>query len=184
MSIVKSEETYTLTAKADDFEDYVISNYTFTPGEPKIQNITMRKIEHPSVMTGTVTCDGEPVDGAIVKLTATDDSKLVYKATTGAEGTYVINVVKSDKTYTLKVTCGGCEDYTEENITFTPDKDMTNPSGSTGNQRKAALRHAWQALFSFLHHGRKTRMGIAIMHVSITSTALLLPSAHLMLKQQ
>lgn len=125
MSIVKSEETYTLTAKADDFEDYVISNYTFTPGEPKTQNITMRKIEHPSVMTGTVTSDGEPVDGAIVKLTATDDSKLVYKATTGAEGTYVINVVKSDKTYTLKVTCGGCEDYTEENITFTPGKDMT-----------------------------------------------------------
>ncbi|WP_297152635.1 carboxypeptidase-like regulatory domain-containing protein [uncultured Prevotella sp.] len=125
VSIVKSEETYTLTAKADDFEDYVISNYTFTPGEPKTQNITMRKIEHPSVMTGTVTCDGEPVDGAIVKLTATDDSKLLYKATTGAEGTYVINVVKSDKTYTLKVTCGGCEDYTEENITFTPGKDMT-----------------------------------------------------------
>ena len=125
VSIVKSEETYTLTAKADDFEDYVISNYTFTPGEPKTQNITMRKIEHPSVMTGTVTCDGEPVDGAIVKLTATDDSKVLYKATTGAEGTYVINVEKSDKTYTLKVTCGGCEDYTEENITFTPGKDMT-----------------------------------------------------------
>lgn len=124
VSIVKSEETYTLTAKAADFEDYVISNYTFTPGEPKTQNITMKKIEHPSVMTGTVTCDGEPVDGAIVKLTATDDSKLVYKATTGAEGTYVINVVKSDKTYTLKVTSGGCEDYTEENITFTPSKDM------------------------------------------------------------
>ena len=131
VSIVKSEETYTLTAKADDFEDYVISNYTFTPGEPKIQNITMRKIEHPSVMTGTVTCDGEPVDGAIVKLTATDDSKLVYKATTCAEGTYVINVVKSDKTYTLKVTCGGCEDYTEENITFTPDKDMTKSIAMT-----------------------------------------------------
>lgn len=131
VSIVKSEEIYTLTAKADDFEDYVISNYTFTPGEPKIQNITMRKIEYPSVMTGTVTCDGEPVDGAIVKLTSTDDSKLVYKATTGAEGTYVINVVKSDKTYTLKVTCGGCEDYTEENITFTPDKDMTKKIAMT-----------------------------------------------------
>lgn len=85
----------------------------------------MRKIEYPSVVTGTVSCDGEPQEGAVVKLTATDDSKLVYKATTGTDGTYRIKVVKSDKTYTLEVTCGGCEDYSEENVTFTPGEDTT-----------------------------------------------------------
>lgn len=85
----------------------------------------MRKIEYPSVATGTVSCDGEPQEGAVVKLTATDDSKLVYKATTGTDGTYRIKVVKSDKTYTLEVTCGGCEDYSEENVTFTPGEDTT-----------------------------------------------------------
>lgn len=85
----------------------------------------MRKIEYPSVVTGTVSCDGEPQEGAVVKLTATDDSKLVYKATTGTDGTYRIKVVKSDKTYTLEVTCGGCEDYSEENVSFTPGEDTT-----------------------------------------------------------
>ena len=85
----------------------------------------MRKIEYPSVVTGTVSCDGEPQEGAVVKLTATDDSKLVYKATTGTDGTYRIKVMKSDKTYTLEVTCGGCEDYSEENVTFTPGEDTT-----------------------------------------------------------
>lgn len=79
----------------------------------------------PAELTGIVSCDGEPQEGAVVKLTATDDSKLVYKATTGTDGTYRIKVVKSDKTYTLEVTCGGCEDYSEENVTFTPGEDTT-----------------------------------------------------------
>mgnify|MGYP002995052076 FL=1 len=79
----------------------------------------------PAELSGTVSCDGEPQEGAVVKLTATDDSKLVYKATTGTDGTYRIKVVKSDKTYTLEVTCGGCEDYSEENVTFTPGEDTT-----------------------------------------------------------
>ena len=116
---------YTLTAKAAGYEDYTIDHYTFASGETKTQDITMRKIEYPSVVTGTVSCDGEPQEGAVVKLTATDDSKLVYKATTGTDGTYRIKVVKSDKTYTLKVTCGGCEDYSEENVSFTSGEDTT-----------------------------------------------------------
>ena len=119
------DKEYTLTAKAAGYEDYTIDHYTFASGETKTQDITMRKIEYPSVVTGTVSCDGEPQAGAVVKLTATDDSKLVYKATTGTDGTYRIKVVKSDKTYTLKVTCGGCEDYSEENVTFTPGEDTT-----------------------------------------------------------
>ena len=119
------DKEYTLTAKAAGYEDYTIDHYTFSSGETKTQDITMRKIEYPSVVTGTVSCDGEPQEGAVVKLTATDDSKLVYKATTGTDGTYRIKVVKSDKTYTLEVTCGGCEDYSEENVSFTPGEDTT-----------------------------------------------------------
>ena len=119
------DKEYTLTAKAAGYEDYTIDHYTFASGETKTQDITMRKIEYPSVVTGTVSCDGEPQESAVVKLTATDDSKLVYKATTGTDGTYRIKVVKSDKTYTLEVTCGGCEDYSEENVTFTPGEDTT-----------------------------------------------------------
>ena len=119
------DKEYSLTAKAAGYEDYTIDHYTFASGETKTQDITMRKIEYPSVVTGTVSCDGEPQEGAVVKLTATDDSKLVYKATTGTDGTYRIKVVKSDKTYTLEVTCGGCEDYSEENVTFTPGEDTT-----------------------------------------------------------
>ena len=119
------DKEYTLTAKAAGYEDYTIDHYTFASGETKTQDITMRKIVYPSVMTGTVSCDGEPQEGAVVKLTATDDNKLVYKATTGTDGTYRIKVVKSDKTYTLEVTCGGCEDYSEENVTFTPGEDTT-----------------------------------------------------------
>lgn len=125
VNVVKSEETYTLTATADGFEDYTIGDYTFTPGENQEQNITMKKIDHPSVMTGKVTCEGEPVEGAEVKLTAADNKYLTYKATTGEEGTYVIRVVKSEKTYTLTVISGECEDYTEENVTFTPGEDIT-----------------------------------------------------------
>ena len=119
------DKEYSLTAKAAGYEDYTIDHYTFASGETKTQDITMRKIEYPSVVTGTVSCDGEPQEGAVVKLTATDDSKLVYKATTGTDGTYRIKVVKSDKTYTLKVTCGGCEDYSEENVSFTSGEDTT-----------------------------------------------------------
>ena len=119
------DKEYTLTAKAAGYEDYTIDHYTFASGETKTQDITMRKIVYPSVMTGTVSCDGDPQEGAVVKLTATDDSKLAYKATTGTDGTYRIKVVKSDKTYTLEVTCGGCEDYSEENVTFTPGEDTT-----------------------------------------------------------
>ena len=119
------DKEYSLTAKAAGYEDYTIDHYTFASGETKTQDITMRKIEYPSVVTGTVSCDGEPQEGAVVKLTATDDSKLVYKATTGTDGTYRIKVVKSDKTYTLEVTCGGCEDYSEENVSFTPGEDTT-----------------------------------------------------------
>ena len=119
------DKEYTLTAKAAGYEDYTIDHYTFASGETKTQDITMRKIVYPSVMTGTVSCDGDPQEGAVVKLTATDDSKLAYKATTGTDGTYRIKVVKSDKTYTLEVTCGGCEDYSEENVSFTPGEDTT-----------------------------------------------------------
>ena len=64
------DKEYTLTAKAAGYEDYTIDHYTFASGETKTQDITMRKIVYPSVMTGTVSCDGEPIMGATVTLTS------------------------------------------------------------------------------------------------------------------
>ncbi len=120
IEVTKSEETYTLTAKADGYEEKAIADLTFTPGEPKTQDITLIKIDNPSTMTGKVTCNGEPVEGAAVKLAAKDNKYITYSTKTSADGTYLLNVVKSEKTYTLTVTDGECEDYTEDNIAFTP----------------------------------------------------------------
>lgn len=120
IEVTKSEETYTLTAKADGYEEKAIADLTFTPGEPKTQDITLIKIDNPSTMTGKVTCGGEPVEGATVKLAAKDNKYITYSTKTSADGTYLLNVVKSEKTYTLTVTDGECEDYTEDNIAFTP----------------------------------------------------------------
>lgn len=120
ISVVKSEETYTLTAKADGYEDKTVANLTFTPGEPKTQDITLIKIDNPSTMTGKVTCGGEPVEGATVKLAAKDNKYITYSTQTSADGSYLLRVVKSEKTYTLTVTDGECEDYTEDSISFTP----------------------------------------------------------------
>lgn len=120
VSVVKSEETYTLTAKLDGYEDKTIADLIFTPGEAKTQNITLIKIDNPSTMTGKVTCDGNPVEGATVKLAATDNKYITYSTTTSADGSYLLRIVKSEKTYTLTVTDGECEDYTEENVAFVP----------------------------------------------------------------
>lgn len=120
ISVVKSEETYTLTAKLDGYEDKTIANVTFTPGEAKTQDITLIKIDNPSILTGKVSCDGNPIEGATVKLAATDNKYITYSTTTSADGSYLLRVVKSEKTYTLTVTDGECEDYTEENVTFVP----------------------------------------------------------------
>ena len=123
--VVKSEETYTLTAKAEGYGDKTVSDVTFTPGSPKTLDITMIKIDNPSTMTGKVTCNGEPVEGAFMKLSAKDNKYVSYETTTAADGSYTIKVVKSEKTYTLTVTDGECEDYTEDNITFTPGETTT-----------------------------------------------------------
>lgn len=125
MTVVKSEETYTLTAKAEGYEDKTIADVTFTPGEPKTQDITMIKIDNPATMQGKVTCNDEPVEGAVVRIAAKDNKYVTYSATTTADGSYSIKVVKSEKTYTLTVTDGECEDYTEDNITFTPGETTT-----------------------------------------------------------
>ena len=71
-------------------------------------------------MTGKVTANGEPVVGAKLKLAAKDNKYITYSTTTSEDGTYLLRVVKSDKAYTLTVTDGECEDYTEDNIKFTP----------------------------------------------------------------
>lgn len=125
ISVAKSEETYTLTAKAEGYEGKTVSDVTFTPGSPKTLDITMIKIDNPSTMQGKVTCNDEPVEGAVVRIAAKDNKYVTYRATTTADGSYSIKVVKSEKTYTLTVTDGECEDYTEDNITFTPGETTT-----------------------------------------------------------
>ena len=77
------DKEYSLTAKAAGYEDYTIDHYTFASGETKTQDITMRKIVYPSVMTGTVSCDGEPIMGATVTLTSGETK---YEVTSDAEG--------------------------------------------------------------------------------------------------
>ena len=114
-------KNYTLTVTADGYEDYKYAQtLTFTSGEEKTQNINLTKKDNPSTMTGKVTANGEPVVGAEVKLAAKDNKYITYKTTTSEDGTYLLRVVKSEKTYTLTVTDGECEDYTEDNISFTP----------------------------------------------------------------
>ena len=124
ISVVKSEETYTLTAKAEGYEDKTVSDVTFTPGSPKTLDITMIKIDNPSTMTGKVTCNGEPVEGAFMKLSAKDNKYVSYETTTAADGSYTIKVVKSEKTYSLSITHSDCNDYNEDNITFTPGETL------------------------------------------------------------
>lgn len=124
VEVVKSEETYTLTATLDGYEVKTVADVTFTPGEPKTQNITLVKIDVPSTMTGKVTCNGEPVEGATLKLAAADNKYLTYTTTTSADGTYLLRVVKSEKTYNLTVTDGECEDYTENGVIFTPGETL------------------------------------------------------------
>lgn len=124
ISVVKSEETYALTAKAEGYEDKTVSDVTFTPGSPKTLDITMIKIDNPSTMTGKVTCNGEPVEGAFMKLSAKDNKYVSYETTTAADGSYTIKVVKSEKTYSLSITHSDCNDYNEDNITFTPGETL------------------------------------------------------------
>ena len=49
-------------------------------------------------MQGKVTCNDEPVDGAVVRIAAKDNKYVTYSATTTADGSYSISVVKIQKT--------------------------------------------------------------------------------------
>lgn len=125
LNVVKSEEKYHLTVTATDYEDYALTDSVeFVPGEPLTINVPLIKKDKPSILTGKVTCEGEAVEGAEVKLTY--DSKLYYKTKTSAEGTYVLKVVKSEQKYKLTVTSGECEDYVKaDSVEFVPGEDMT-----------------------------------------------------------
>ena len=125
INVVKSEEKYRLAVTATDYEDYAqADSVEFVPGEPMTLDIALIKKDKPSVLTGKVTCDGEAVDGAEVKLTY--NSKLYYKTKTSDAGTYVLKVVKSDMKYLLTATSGECEDYVlADSVEFVPGEDKT-----------------------------------------------------------
>ena len=60
----------------------------------------------------------------MVRIAAKDNKYVSYEATTAADGSYTIKVVKSEKTYSLSITHSDCNDYYEGNITFTPGETL------------------------------------------------------------
>ncbi len=69
-------------------------------------------------ISGVVTDpNGDPVGGATVTLTATDNSGVEYEGTTNIDGAYEINVIQANRTYNVLVKAGDLE-ATAENVTF------------------------------------------------------------------
>lgn len=125
VSVDDIDRKYAFAVTATEYEDFVgEDSLAFTSDEAKTLNVVLVKKDKPSVLTGKVTCDGEAIDGAEVKLTY--NSKLYYKTKTSAAGTYVLKVVKSDMKYLLTATSGECEDYVlADSVEFVPGEDKT-----------------------------------------------------------
>ncbi len=126
INILKSEEKYKLSVAAPDFEDYTsVDSISFVPGEPKKLNITLKKIDKPSILSGMVSCKGAAIKGAKISLKS-KNSTYTYNTTTDEEGKYAINVIKSEVKYKLTATEADYEDYTEaDSIVFVPGENMT-----------------------------------------------------------
>lgn len=72
----------------------------------------------PRTLSGVVTGpDGSAVEGAVVNLTSNDGDDVQYEATSGADGTYSVNVVQSGRIYDAQVTAEGME-AGEEGLDF------------------------------------------------------------------
>lgn len=126
INVMKSEKKYKLSVTAADFEDYTsVDSISFVPGEPKNLNITLKKIDKPSILSGMVSYNGTAIKDAIISLKS-KNSTYTYSTTTDEEGKYSIKVVKSEEKYKLTATAGDYEDYTEtDSIVFVPGENMT-----------------------------------------------------------
>lgn len=126
INIMKSEEKYKLFVAAADYEDYTsVDSISFVPGEPKNLNITLKKIDKPSVLSGMVSYKGTAIKDAVISLKS-KNSTYKYSTTTDEEGKYSIKVVKSEEKYKLTATAGDYEDYTEtDSLVFVPGENMT-----------------------------------------------------------
>ena len=67
----------------------------------------------PSVMSGKITWKNKAVAGATVTLTSGD---VIYTGASNDEGAYSINVIQTDKKYTLTVAAPGYIDYAEKDV--------------------------------------------------------------------
>lgn len=78
----------------------------------------------PAELSGTVSCDGEPIMGATVTLTSGETK---YEVTSDAEGKYTLNIEAEnvDKEYTLTAKAAGYEDYTIDHYTFASGETKT-----------------------------------------------------------
>ncbi|MCM1042293.1 MAG: choice-of-anchor J domain-containing protein [Bacteroides sp.] len=80
-------------------------------------------------VSGTVTCAADPVEGALIKITGSEND--VYTAVTNAQGIYSMSGVDAD-TYLLEATLTGYNPYSAENVKIdkgdkTLDIAMTKP---------------------------------------------------------
>ncbi len=65
----------------------------------------------PVTLTGTVTDNGEAVEGAAVTLVSTDGDNVQYTGTTAADGTYSINVIQNSRAYDVTAATDSKEDF-------------------------------------------------------------------------
>ncbi len=126
INVMKSEEKYKLSVAAADYEDYTsVDSISFVPGETKNLNITLKKIDKPSVLSGMVSYKGTAIKDAVISLKS-KNSTYKYSTTTDEEGKYSIKVVKSEEKYKLTATAGDYEDYTEtDSLVFVPGENTT-----------------------------------------------------------
>lgn len=70
----------------------------------------------PSVMSGTVVnkADNTPISGAAIRIVSNDGSEVVYSAVTDAAGQYSMNVIQSEKMYTLSAAAEGFHPLTDD----------------------------------------------------------------------
>lgn len=65
----------------------------------------------PVTLTGTVTDNGEAVEGAAVTLVSTDGDNVQYTGTTAADGTYSIKVIQNSRAYDVTAATDSKEDF-------------------------------------------------------------------------
>lgn len=93
---------------SDDTES-TFNSQTWTDTYLPVLHISL--VAEPASVSGTVTDNGAPVEGAIVKLVSADGDNVQYKGTTDAEGNYSVNVIQNNRLYDVTASFENKEDY-------------------------------------------------------------------------